>query len=152
MFITHPDFSTSHAEICCKSNLSNKDSQFAPRKKRAGCSFLFRKSMQSGWAVARHGPPALSVTDTGRKMAALLLLLFSVGALLSSSNAEENNYNRLNQSFKKGVDLALEKLNSHAGIQHHFVFFRSLLLSDIQVVYTLSAFQNQCLSLSAVAY
>lgn len=66
-------------------------------------------------------------------MAALLLLLFSVGALFSGSGAGETNYNRLSESFKKGVDLALEKLHSHAGIQHHFVFFRSLLLSDIQV-------------------
>ncbi|XP_076617158.1 uncharacterized protein LOC143339679 [Chaetodon auriga] len=65
-------------------------------------------------------------------MAALWLLLFSAGALFSSSNAQENNYNKLSESFKRGVDLALEKLHSHAGIQHHFLFLRSVLLSDIQ--------------------
>lgn len=92
-------------------------------------------------------PLALIATDTGRKMAAsLLLLLLSVGALFCSSHAQENNYNKLSESFKKGVDLALEKLNSHAGIQHHFLFLRSVLLSDIQVVSSVSAFQNQCLS------
>lgn len=66
-------------------------------------------------------------------MASLLLLLFSVGALFSCSDAGETNYNRLSESFKKGVDLALGNLHSHAGIRHHFVFFKSLLLSDIQV-------------------
>uniref|UniRef100_A0A3Q3W9H6 Retinoic acid receptor responder protein 2 n=1 Tax=Mola mola TaxID=94237 RepID=A0A3Q3W9H6_MOLML len=65
-------------------------------------------------------------------MASLLLLLFTFGALLSSSNSQENNYNKLSESYKKGVDLALQKLHSHTGIQHHFVFLRSLLKSDIQ--------------------
>lgn len=85
----------------------------------------------------RHGvgglfPSALSVRLAGSEMAGLLLL-FTVGALFASSNAQENNYNKLSGSFKKGVDLALEKLHSHAGIRHHFAFFKSLLLSDIQV-------------------
>ncbi len=79
-------------------------------------------------------------------MAALVLLLFGFGALFSACNAQENAYNALSEAFKRGVDLAQEKLNSHAGIQHHFLFFRSLRQSDIQVVCSLSAFQNQCLS------
>ncbi|XP_078136448.1 uncharacterized protein LOC144536958 [Sander vitreus] len=64
-------------------------------------------------------------------MAALLLLLFSVGALFFSSDAQEA-YNNLPETYRKGVDLALEKLNSHAGIQHHFLFLRSITKSDIQ--------------------
>ncbi|XP_078147550.1 uncharacterized protein LOC144543493 [Centroberyx gerrardi] len=64
-------------------------------------------------------------------MAALLLLLLSAGALLFSANAQEA-YNQLPDNYRKGVDLALEKLNSHVGIQHHFLFFRSLMKSDIQ--------------------
>ncbi|XP_071340973.1 retinoic acid receptor responder protein 2 [Trachinotus anak] len=64
-------------------------------------------------------------------MAALLLLLFSVGALFSSSNAQEA-YNTLPETYRKGVDLALEKIHSHAGIQHHFLFFRSVAKSDIE--------------------
>lgn len=99
-----------------------------------------------------HYPLVLIVTDTGREMAALFLLLLSVGALFCSSNAQENNYNKLSESFKKGVDLALEKLSSHAGIQHHFLFLRSLLLSDIQVVSSVSAFQNQFLSFFLVLW
>lgn len=80
---------------------------------------------------------ALSVEDKARNMASLLLLLFTFGALLSSSNSQENNYNKLSESYKKGVDLALQKLHSHTGIQHHFVFLRSLLKSDIQVAHSL---------------
>lgn len=108
-----------------------------PRKKRAGCSVLFRKTTRSGWAVTL--PPAPTLPDTGRKMAALLVLLFSIGALLYSSNAQEN-YNKLSETYKKGVDLALENLNSRAGIQHHFLFFRSLLQKDDQVLYSMSFF------------
>ncbi|KAE8279740.1 hypothetical protein D5F01_LYC21869 [Larimichthys crocea] len=67
-------------------------------------------------------------------MAASFLLLFIVGALFVSSNAQENgdNYKQLPETFKKGVDLALENLHSHAAIQHHFLFFRSLTKSDIE--------------------
>ncbi|XP_041670547.1 uncharacterized protein si:ch1073-406l10.2 [Cheilinus undulatus] len=64
-------------------------------------------------------------------MAALLLLLLTVGALFSSSDAQDA-YSNLPDDYKKGVDLALEKLNAHAGIQHHFLFFRSLLKSDTE--------------------
>lgn len=68
--------------------------------------------------------------------ALLLLLLLSLGAMFSSTSAQGNNYNNLSESYRRGVDLALEKLHSHAGIQHHFVFLRSLSTSDIQVVFT----------------
>lgn len=87
---------------------------------------------ESGWSFAPF-PIALIVSDRGRKMAAVLLLLLSAGALLCSCNAQENNYDRLSESLKKGVDLALEKLHSHSGIQHHFLFLRTVLQSDIQV-------------------
>ncbi|XP_078018875.1 uncharacterized protein LOC144458917 [Epinephelus lanceolatus] len=64
-------------------------------------------------------------------MAALFLLLFSAGALLVSSNAQEA-YNQLPETYRKGVDLALEKLSAHAAIQHHFLFFRSVTKSEIE--------------------
>ncbi|KAM4606394.1 uncharacterized protein ACJ7VT_016601 [Polymixia lowei] len=64
-------------------------------------------------------------------MAALLLLLLNAGVLLFTANAQEA-YTRLPDNFKKGVDLALERLNSHRDVQHHFLFFRSLIQSDIQ--------------------
>lgn len=69
-----------------------------------------------------------------------LLLLLSVGALLPSSGAPNNAYSELSQSLKRGVDLALEKLHSHAAVQQHFVFLRSLSTSDIQVMSTSSIF------------
>ncbi|KAL7373640.1 hypothetical protein ABVT39_011302 [Epinephelus coioides] len=64
-------------------------------------------------------------------MAALFLLLFSTGALFVSSNAQEV-YNQLPETYRKGVDLALEKLSAHAAIQHHFLFFRSVTKSEIE--------------------
>ncbi|KAK5878120.1 hypothetical protein CesoFtcFv8_025558 [Champsocephalus esox] len=63
-------------------------------------------------------------------MAVFLLLLVSSGVLFFSSNAQ-GAYEKLPENYKKGVDLALEKLDSHAGIQHHFLFFRSITKSDI---------------------
>ncbi|CAN9506408.1 unnamed protein product [Ophioblennius macclurei] len=60
-----------------------------------------------------------------------LLWLLSLGALTLSVDAQEA-YDNLPETFRKGVDLALEKLSSHAGIQHHFLFFRSVTKSDIE--------------------
>ncbi|XP_010883815.1 uncharacterized protein LOC105019374 [Esox lucius] len=65
-------------------------------------------------------------------MAALLLLfLVSLGVLLSSVEAQEA-YNKLPENYRKGVDLALQQLRSHSGVQHHFLFFRSIQKSDIE--------------------
>lgn len=94
--------------------------------------------VKEGWIFCpgeKHsGRVCHTVTDTGVKMADLmLLLLLSVGVFFSSSNAQET-YNLLSESDKKGVDLALEKVNSHDGIQHHFLFLRSAGKSDIAVL------------------
>ncbi|KAE8279738.1 hypothetical protein D5F01_LYC21867 [Larimichthys crocea] len=64
-------------------------------------------------------------------MAAGLLLLVCAGAVLYSAKAQDL-YNELPDSYKKGVDLSLEQLSSHAGVRHHFRFLRSLEKSDIQ--------------------
>uniref|UniRef100_A0A3Q3BCS8 Retinoic acid receptor responder protein 2 n=1 Tax=Kryptolebias marmoratus TaxID=37003 RepID=A0A3Q3BCS8_KRYMA len=58
-------------------------------------------------------------------MAALLLWLLSAAALLSSSDATRE-YDSLPETYKKGVDLAMEKVNSHPDIQLHFLFFQSV--------------------------
>lgn len=89
------------------------------RKKRAGCSALGKQPVPHCY---RHG----------EKMAALLLL--SLGALFFLTNAQDA-YNELPETYRKGVDLALEKINSYAGLQHHFLFFRSVTKSDIEVLY-----------------
>uniref|UniRef100_A0AAQ4PNU7 Retinoic acid receptor responder protein 2 n=1 Tax=Gasterosteus aculeatus aculeatus TaxID=481459 RepID=A0AAQ4PNU7_GASAC len=78
-----------------------------------------------------RNPLAPFVAHAGRKMAALLMLLFGLGALFVSSDAQ-GAYDKLPETYRKGVDLALEKLHSHAGIQHHFRFFRSIDKSDIE--------------------
>ncbi|KAG8009564.1 hypothetical protein GBF38_017903 [Nibea albiflora] len=59
-------------------------------------------------------------------MAAGLLLLVCAGAVLYSAEAQDP-YNELPDSYKKGVDLSLEQLNSHDGsgfgvqyFYHHF--------------------------------
>ncbi|KAF1373163.1 hypothetical protein PFLUV_G00257460 [Perca fluviatilis] len=64
-------------------------------------------------------------------MAAGLLLLVCAGAVLCSVGAQDS-YNGLTDDYKKGVDLALEQLNTHAGVIHHFRFLRSLDKSDIE--------------------
>lgn len=67
------------------------------------------------------------------KMVALLLtpILFGASFLMCCAGAQEN-YNQLPDDYKKGVDLALQELNSHAGVKHHFLFVRSLAKSDIE--------------------
>lgn len=62
------------------------------------------------------------------------LLLISFGALFVSANAKDA-YNKLPETYRKGVDLAVERLNSHSGIQHHFLFYRSIAQSDTEVLY-----------------
>ncbi|MEQ2205876.1 hypothetical protein XENOCAPTIV_016932 [Xenoophorus captivus] len=58
-------------------------------------------------------------------MAARLLLLVCAGALLRSAEARDP-YDQLSDSYKKGVDLALEQLNTHVGVKHHFRFLRTV--------------------------
>ncbi|KAM4534099.1 uncharacterized protein PAE49_022413 [Odontesthes bonariensis] len=64
-------------------------------------------------------------------MAAGLLFLVCAAAVLYSAEAQEP-YNDLPGTYKKGVDLALEQLNSHAGVQHHFRFLRTVDKSEIE--------------------
>jgi len=68
---------------------------------------------------------------TMRKMSALLLLVLSAGALLCFADAQAA-YNQLPDNYKKGVDLALQQINTLPAIQHHFLYFKELKKSDIQ--------------------
>uniref|UniRef100_A0AAY4DUJ5 Retinoic acid receptor responder protein 2 n=1 Tax=Denticeps clupeoides TaxID=299321 RepID=A0AAY4DUJ5_9TELE len=54
-----------------------------------------------------------------------LVLLLGAGTLLSSTDADEA-YSKLPETFKKGVDLAVQQVNSHANIKQPFNFFKSL--------------------------
>lgn len=75
---------------------------------------------------------AALLTHIWRNMAAGLLFLVCAGAVLYSAQAQDS-YNGLPDYYKKGVDLALEQLNTHAGVHHHFRFLRSVEKSDIEV-------------------
>lgn len=57
----------------------------------------------------------------------LLLSLACAGALLSSVRTQDP------PGQQWGVDLALEQLDSHPGVHHHFRFLKSLAKSDIEV-------------------
>lgn len=62
----------------------------------------------------------------------LLPLLLCAGAVLSSADTREA-YDLLPDNQKPGVDLALQQLNVHAGVHHHFRFLRSVYKSDMEV-------------------
>lgn len=62
----------------------------------------------------------------------LLLILVSAGVFLDMSEAQED-LNKLPDNYRKGVELALEQLNSHQTIKSVFLFFKSLDKSDIDV-------------------
>lgn len=66
-------------------------------------------------------------------MVVLLLLVACVGGAVWRSAEAQDAYDLLPADYKKGVDLALAHLNSHAVVQHHFRFLRSLEKSDAEV-------------------
>lgn len=61
----------------------------------------------------------------------LILMLISVGVFLGSSEAQ-NDLSKLPDDYQKGVELAVQQINSHGGIKSHFLFFKSLSKSDIE--------------------
>ncbi|XP_051538992.1 uncharacterized protein zgc:195173 [Myxocyprinus asiaticus] len=60
----------------------------------------------------------------------LLIVLGSAGVFLGTSEAQKE-FSELPVNYKKGVELALQNVNSHAGIKNHFLFFKSLGKSDL---------------------
>ncbi|KAL6097658.1 uncharacterized protein ACO6RY_13146 [Pungitius sinensis] len=58
-------------------------------------------------------------------------LLLLCAAVLCSARAQDP-YDELPAAYRKGVNLALEPLNAHAGVHHHFRFLRSLEKSDTE--------------------
>uniref|UniRef100_A0A3B4F0J0 Retinoic acid receptor responder protein 2 n=1 Tax=Pundamilia nyererei TaxID=303518 RepID=A0A3B4F0J0_9CICH len=64
-------------------------------------------------------------SQTQRKMAASLLLLVCAVAVLYSAEAQDS-YNGLPEIYKKGVDLAMQQLSTHARVQHHYRFLKTV--------------------------
>ena len=66
-------------------------------------------------------------------MSLLLCVGLAVAGLLCPAQASDE-YRRLDQNNRAGVDLVVEQLHAHAGVQTHFLFFRSVEKSDIEVI------------------
>uniref|UniRef100_A0A3B4D2E3 Retinoic acid receptor responder protein 2 n=1 Tax=Pygocentrus nattereri TaxID=42514 RepID=A0A3B4D2E3_PYGNA len=64
-------------------------------------------------------------------MAMSACAVFFVAAFFLGSEAQ-SDFGKLPESFKKGVELAVEQVNSHSGLQHHFLFFKSIEKSSIE--------------------
>ncbi|CAN9506409.1 unnamed protein product [Ophioblennius macclurei] len=60
-----------------------------------------------------------------------LFLVCAAAAALCLAQAQGTN-NELPDNYKKGLDLVLEQLSSHAGVTHHFRYLRSLEKSEIE--------------------
>ena len=87
-------------------------------------------------------------------MSALLLLVLGAGALLCCADAQAA-YNQLPDNYKKGVDLALQQINTYPSIQHHFLYFKDLKKNDIQVLCMcaacLTCVVNRCFKFKVVS-
>ncbi|KAF6720536.1 hypothetical protein FQA47_009050 [Oryzias melastigma] len=64
-------------------------------------------------------------------MSAGLLLLLCAAAVLRPAGAV-GPYDQLPDVYRSGVDLVLEQLSSHASVQHHFIYLRSLEKTEIE--------------------
>lgn len=60
----------------------------------------------------------------------MFALLISAGVLLTSTQA---SLNKLPETYKKGVELALKYINAHEGVKNHFLFFSTIQQSQIEV-------------------
>uniref|UniRef100_A0A665UAC8 Retinoic acid receptor responder protein 2 n=1 Tax=Echeneis naucrates TaxID=173247 RepID=A0A665UAC8_ECHNA len=98
------------------------------KKSRTGCTVL-ESSTERVFRCTVSPPPLLQAKEL--EMAALLLLLFSVGALFSSSDAQDS-YRKLPDVYRQGVDVAVDKINTRDGMLHHFLFFRTVTKSKIE--------------------
>ena len=54
------------------------------------------------------------------------------GAAVSCAGID--GYSQLDQSSRAGVDLVVQQLHAHVGVHAHFLFFRSVEKSDIEVI------------------
>lgn len=105
--------------------------------------FLPRKA--EGWMFLCVRAGMFSFTPTAADeqgtMAARLLWLLSVGALLLPSDAV-TEYDKLPETYKKGVDLALEKVHSRPDVRLHYRFFESVKKSTSEVQFDGSEVRN----------
>lgn len=67
------------------------------------------------------------------KMAVSPHVVFFIAVVLFHFSEAQNEFTNLPESYRKGVRLAEKQINSHNGVQHHFLFFKSLKQSSIEV-------------------
>lgn len=85
-------------------------------------------------------------------MAAGSLLLVCAAAVLRAAAAQEP-YDGLPDIYKHGVDLAVAQLGTHARVQHHFRFLRSVEKSEFAVsLFLIWLFHNTWHELLTVLY
>lgn len=71
----------------------------------------------------------------------LFLVLVSAGVFLDTTEAQED-LSKLPDNYRKGVELAVEQVNSYKTIKSVFLFFKSVHKSDIDVSIIFQAFSN----------
>ncbi|TSK98382.1 Histone-lysine N-methyltransferase SETD1A [Bagarius yarrelli] len=74
-------------------------------------------------------------------MAVLLHVVFFVAVVFHVSEAQ-NDFAKLPESYRKGVKLAELQVNSHNGVQNHFLFFKSLAQSSIEIGFNVNYFYH----------
>ncbi|KAG5268468.1 hypothetical protein AALO_G00212920 [Alosa alosa] len=82
--------------------------------------------MRSGRLSGNSSP------ESGGNMAYILTVLLLAAGVLGCTEAQQA-YSKLPDLYRNGVDLALQQLNSHSAIKNHFLFFKSLDKSDIDI-------------------
>lgn len=66
------------------------------------------------------------------KMAVFQRVVIFIAVVIHFSESQ-NDFAKLPESYKKGVRLAEMQVNSHTSVQTHFLFFKSLAKSSIEV-------------------
>lgn len=59
-------------------------------------------------------------------------LLLAAVVFLTSAEAQ-SSFSKLPDTYKKGVELAVQNVNAHEGVQQHFLFFKTIEKSQIEV-------------------
>ncbi|KAB5533168.1 hypothetical protein PHYPO_G00128710 [Pangasianodon hypophthalmus] len=75
-------------------------------------------------------------------MAVLPRVIFFIAVVLFNFSEAQNEFAKLAESYKKGVRLAETQVNSHNGVQHHFLFFKSLSQSSIEAGFNVNYFYH----------
>ncbi|KAI5092144.1 hypothetical protein C0J45_17775, partial [Silurus meridionalis] len=76
------------------------------------------------------------------KMAVLPRVLFFIAVVILHFSEAQNEFGKLPESYRKGVKLAEEQVNSHNGVQNHFLFFKSLEHSSIEAGFNVNYFYH----------